>query len=103
MSQTAANPIRERPGKSLGLAVALAFLFGPFGLAYASLTGAAVMLVVSGMVLVPVLLGLFINAVIFLPVWIVCVIWAAFATHERLLSAPAERSGPAGDGAPGRS
>ncbi len=87
MSQTAANPIRERPGKSLGLAVALAFLFGPFGLAYASLTGAAVMLIVSGVVLVPVLLGLFINAVIFLPVWIVCVIWAAFATHERLLSA----------------
>ena len=102
MSQTAANPVRERPGKSLGLAVALAFLFGPLGLASASLTGALVMLVVSVVVLVPVLLGLFINAVIFLPVWIVCVIWAAFAAHERAASAPPEDAGPAGDSAPGR-
>ena len=103
MSQTAANPVRERRGKSLGLAVALAFLFGPFGLAYASLTGAVVMLIVAVIVLVPVLLGLFINAVIFLPVWIVCVIWAAFAAYERTRNAPAEDTGPAGDGAPGRS
>ena len=103
MSQTAANPVRERRGKSLGLAVALAFLFGPFGLAYASLTGAVVMLIVAVIVLVPVLLGLFINSVIFLPVWIVCVIWAAFAAHERTPNAPAEDAGPASDGAPGAS
>ena len=103
MSQTADNPVRERRGKSLGVAVALAFLFGPFGLAYASLTGAAVMLIVAVIVLVPVLLGLFINAVIFLPVWIVCVIWAAFAAHERTPNAAGEDAGPAGDGAPGRS
>jgi hypothetical protein len=101
MSQTAVNPVRERPGKSLGLAVALAFLFGPFGLAYASLTGALVMLVVSGVVLVPVLLGIFINAVIFLPVWIVCVIWAVFATYGRASSGSVRDAEAPGDGAPG--
>ena len=104
MSQTAVNPIRERPGKSLGLAVALAFFFGPLGLAYASITGAIVMLIVSLVVLVPILLGLVINAVIYLPVWVVCVIWAAFAAHER---GPARSDGDTavqtGDGAPGRS
>lgn len=119
MSRSDVNPIRERPGKPLLTAIALAFFFGPIGLAYSSLIGAAVMLVVSTAVLVPILLGLHINAVIFLPVWIVCIIWAAFAASERLprsaetalageaeTAGPAQRSAdaqPAADGAPGRS
>ena len=67
MSQTAANSIGERPRKSLGIAVALAFFLGPIGLFYSSVTGAMVMLTVSVVVLVPILLGLHINAVIYFP------------------------------------
>ena len=115
MSQTAANSVRERPGKSLGVAVALAFFLGPIGLFYASVTGAMVMLAVSVVVLVPILLGLPINAVIYFPVWVVCVLWAAFAAHERAPQSPQADSpesadppavrpaGPEHNGAPGRS
>ena len=98
MSQTAANSVRERPGKSLGVAVALAFFLGPIGLFYASITGAMVMLTVSVVVLVPILLGLHINAVIYFPVWVVCVLWAAFAAHERTPQSPAAQ--PPGDAGP---
>ena len=119
MSRSDVSPLREKPGKSLLAGIALAFFFGPIGLAYSSLVGAAVMLVVSALVLVPVLLGLHINAVIYLPVWIVCVVWAAFACSERLPGqaqtaleaggeatkhAPCESDAqPSADGAPGRS
>lgn len=118
MSQTDTNPVRQRPRKSLATAVALAFFLGPIGLLYSSLIGAAVMLIVSMIVLVPILLGLYINATIYFPVWVVCVVWAAFAAHERnqawpeeplehdaaapLPSESAPVSGPPG-GAPGRS
>lgn len=114
MSQTAANSVRERPGKSLGIAVALAFFLGPIGLFYSSVTGAMVMLTVSVVVLVPILLGLHINAVIYFPLWVVCVLWAAFAAHERAAQRPntdmpegdpaaAPPAGSAHNGAPGRS
>lgn len=119
MSRSDVSPIRERSGKPLLTAIALAFFFGPIGLAYSSRIGAAVMLVVSAAVLVPILLGLHINAVIFLPVWIVCIIWAAFTAGERQsrppeatlegeveADGPAQRSSdsqPSADGAPGRS
>ncbi len=112
MSQSADSPVRERPRRSLGTAIALAFLFGPLGLAYASLAGAAVMLVVSVAVLVPILLGVHINAALYLPVWIICIVWAAVAAHERAgATRPAPQGGEwkqevppsGGDGAPGRS
>lgn len=112
MSQTADNPVRKRPAKSLGTALALAFFFGPIGLWYASVTGAVVMLVVAAVVLVPILLGLYMNIVLFFPVWIACIVWAAFAAHERSAARPeggtrggSERPAHAAgldDGAPGR-
>lgn len=82
MSQTRPAPIRERPEQSVGTAVALALLFGPIGLAYTSRLGALVMLIVSFIVLVPILAGLHMNLVLYVPVWIVCVVWAAFAAQE---------------------
>ncbi len=118
MSQTAAGPIRERPRKSLGTALALAFFFGPFGLAYASLTGALVMLAVCVVVLVPILLGLHINAVLYFPVWMACVLWAAVAAYDHSPERPeapeegdwlepgpsrAARAPGVDSGAPGRS
>ncbi len=111
MSQSAGSPVRERPRKSLGIAIALAFFFGPLGLSYASLAGAAVMLLVSAAVLVPILLGVHINAAIYLPVWIICIVWAAVAAHERTSASPPAAQGgewkqeapPGGGGAPGRS
>ncbi len=120
MSQTAVSPVRERPRKSLGTALALAFFLGPIGLLYASITGGVVMLIVCALVLVPILLGVSINVSIYFPVWVVCVLWAGVAAHERsparpeappegdwVREAPPEAAaGGAGvnhDGAPGRS
>lgn len=119
MSETAVSPARERPRKSLAAALALAFVLGPIGLLYASLIGGVVMLIVCAAVLVPILLGVAINVSLFFPVWVVCVVWAGIAAHERSPARPeappagdwvreAPPPAPAGtglnhDGAPGRS
>ncbi len=108
MRQSADNLVRERPTKSLGTAVVLALFLGPFGLLYASLLGGAVMLAVSVIILVPLLMGLHINAVLFFPDWVICIAWATFSawpdTGETGTRAdlPA-RPGAGADGAPDRS
>lgn len=60
--------------KSAGVAFLLAFLFGPLGLLYASVTGGLIMLVLS-----------FIS-IIFFPLailcWIICMIWAVIAVNN---------------------
>ncbi len=119
MSQTAISPVRERPRKTLATALALAFFLGPIGLLYASIVGGVVMLIVCAVVLVPILLGVSINVSLYFPVWVVCVLWAGIAAHERsparpeaplegdwVREAPPEAAAGAGisnDGAPGRS
>ncbi len=108
MRQTADNPVRERPARSLGTAVVLALCLGPFGLLYASLLGGAVMLVVSGIILVPLLMGLHMNAVLFFPDWVICIAWATFSawpdTGETGTRADfAARPSAGADGAPDRS
>ena len=62
--------------KSVGLAFVLAFLFGPLGLFYASVTGGIVMLIL-GVILGIVTLGF---GLIF--IWIGCVIWAVVAVNK---------------------
>ena len=110
MRKTADNPIRERPAKSLPTAVTLAFFLGPLGLLYASLVGGAVMLTVSLIILVPLLMGLHINAVLFFPDWVICIVWATFSawpdTRDTTDGAQADstaRPGALVDGAPDRS
>ena len=110
MRQTAGNPIRERPAKSLPTAVALAFFLGPLGLFYASVLGGVVMLTVSAIILVPLLMGLHMNAVLFFPDWVVCIVWATFsawpdtrAPGDGAQADSTARPGTGADGAPDRS
>lgn len=62
--------------KSTGTAFILAFLFGPFGLLYASVTGGLIMIFVSIFLffLIPIIGGLI--------SWIICMIWAVTAAGE---------------------
>lgn len=62
--------------KNMGTAVALAFLFGPLGLLYATVTGGLVMLGIS-ILFVPLTLG----AAVLL-IWPGCIIWAVIATNN---------------------
>jgi hypothetical protein len=65
-----------RPSKSVGLAILLAVLFGPFGLFYASALGGIVMLI-GGIIAVVATSGF---AGPF--VWITCAIWAGIAASN---------------------
>lgn len=62
--------------KSTGTAFILAFLFGPFGLLYASVTGGIIMIFVGIFLffLIPIIGGLI--------SWIICMIWAVTAAGE---------------------
>jgi uncharacterized integral membrane protein len=62
--------------KSVGVAFALAFLFGPLGLLYASIVGGIVMFIL-GIIISIVTLGF---GLIF--VWIACIIWAIVASNN---------------------
>ena len=62
--------------KSMGVTILLTILFGPLGMFYSTVTGAIVMIVVSGLVAIVTLgLGLIIT-------WPVCIIWAAVKTNK---------------------
>lgn len=77
--------------KSVGVAVVLAFFFGPFGMFYATTTGALVMLAIDIIVLGPItVLTLGIGGVLYFAPWIAGMIWAGMAVNNsnRLLVAP---------------
>jgi hypothetical protein len=62
--------------KSMGVTILLTILFGPLGMLYSTITGAIVMMIVSGLVaLVTLGFGLLIT-------WPICIIWAAVATNN---------------------
>jgi len=62
--------------KSVGVAFLLAFLFGPLGLLYASVTGGIVMFI-AGVIIGIVTIGI---GLIF--VWVACIIWAVVAADS---------------------
>ncbi len=63
--------------KSVGLAFLLAFLFGPLGMLYSTVTGALVMLLVDLVILIPTVgFGLLVT-------WPICVIWAVVAANSQ--------------------
>lgn len=62
--------------KSVGVALILAFLFGPLGMLYSTIAGGIIMLIVTGFVAIFTLgFGLLIT-------WPVCMIWAAIAANS---------------------
>jgi hypothetical protein len=62
--------------KSVGTALILAFLFGPLGLLYASVTGGIVMFIITLVVAIPTLgFGLLLTVP-------ACMVWAAIATNN---------------------
>jgi hypothetical protein len=62
--------------KRLWLAILLATFVGPFGLAYCTLTGAVVMIVVA--IAFRLFLGLFSAAL----AWLICILWAWYAVKR---------------------
>jgi hypothetical protein len=75
------------PGKSVGVAFALAFFFGPLGMLYATVGGAVTMFFVSLVVaLITVGFGLLIT-------WPICIIWACMATNSYNATLLASRQG----------
>ena len=81
--QPARQAVIVVPTKSVGIAIMLTLFFGPLGMLYSTIAGAAVMFVAT-------LLALFLTAGIGLLVtWPVGVIWSAVAAsshNKRLLS-----------------
>lgn len=64
------------PTKSVGLAIALGFVFGPLGLLYSTILGAVVMFFVNILIGVVTLgVGLFLT-------WPLCAVWAYVATNS---------------------
>ncbi len=80
--------------KSAGVAFILAFLFGPLGLLYASVTGGVVMFFAGGLITV-VTLGFG-----YLFVMPVCVIWALIAVNKANSKIPSAAAGNMGYGGP---
>lgn len=62
--------------KNMGIALLLAFLFGPIGLCYSTVKGGIIMFLIS-LVVALVTLGFGV-----LIMWIPCVIWAYIATNN---------------------
>ncbi|MFT5969598.1 MAG: hypothetical protein ACI8ZO_000087 [Flavobacteriales bacterium] len=65
-----------KPLKSLKTGLILCLLFGPFGLLYASIKGALIM------ILTAILLGFFNLGIGLIITWIVCIIWARIAIND---------------------
>ena len=71
------HPEPPRPPKSVGVAVVLAVLFGPFGLFYVS-TGAALFTLFLGIVV-----GIGTMGLGLVPLWILCIGWAYAAAGKK--------------------
>lgn len=82
------TPVMARPPKSIGLAILLAFLFGPFGLFYASVMGGFIMLV--GGILFAIATG----GVGGFLVWIGCMVWAGVAANNHNSALAASQAYP---------
>ena len=78
------NIVNARPPKSVAVAFILAFFFGPLGMLYVTVSGALIMLVVN-VIVIPLLMVLTVGfgALLFVPSWIVCIIWAVIAAKGR--------------------
>lgn len=64
-------------GKSTMVAVILAFLFGPLGMMYSTVSGGVIMLIIS------LIVGIFTLGFGLLFTWPICIIWAALAADKQ--------------------
>jgi hypothetical protein len=80
-----------RPPKSVGVAVVLSFLFGPFGMFYSTVTGALVILAIDFVLIFISVATLGIGGVLYFLTWIGGIIWAAMAAskHNAMIAAAA--------------
>lgn len=77
------NVVVTKSTKSVGIAVALSFFFGPLGMLYSTILGAIIMFIIS---LVVGIITLGIGLIVTIPI---CAIWGGVAAHlhnKKLLS-----------------
>lgn len=86
------NPINitiQQPDKSVVIALLLTLFFGPLGMLYSTITGGIIMLVVCLAILGLSALTLGLASVLFLPAWIICVVWGVLAAAKKAKPAKA--------------
>ncbi len=68
--------------KNMGLAIVLTLLFGGIGLFYATIAGGIIMSILMIITLIIAFLTLGIGAILFIPLNIICIIWAVVAVNK---------------------
>lgn len=76
------NVTIQHQGKSVAVALLLTILFGPLGMLYSTITGGIIMLVVCLAILGLSVVTLGLASVLFVPAWIVCIVWGALAAAK---------------------
>lgn len=69
--------------KSLLAAFFLTLFFGPLGMLYSTIAGGVIMLVAYLAILGLSLLTLGVASALFLPAWIICIVWGMIAAKSR--------------------
>jgi len=69
--------------KSLLVAFLLSLFFGPLGMLYSTIAGGVIMLVVYLAIFGLSLITFGMASLLFLPAWIVCIVWAMIAAKSR--------------------
>ena len=82
-NQTTVNITINAPRKSMAVAIILAFLFGPLGLLYASVTGGLVLLAADLVAIVLSFVTFGLGAFLFPLIWIASIIWAVLAVQGK--------------------
>lgn len=70
--------------KSLLVAFLLSLFFGPLGMLYSTIAGGVIMLVVYLAIFGLSLITFGMASLLFLPAWIVCIVWAMIAAKSRI-------------------
>ena len=70
--------------KSLLAAFLLTLFLGPLGMLYSTIAGGLIMLVVYLVILGLSVVTLGMASLLFLPAWIVCIVWAMIAAKSRI-------------------
>lgn len=76
MNQPVQTTIIVSPQKSMGMALALTFFFGPLGLLYASVAGGIIVFILT------IIIGIITFGLGFIVGWVVSMIWAAIAVNR---------------------
>lgn len=69
--------------KSLIVAFFLTLIFGPLGMLYSTIAGGIIMIVAYLVILGLTVVTLGMASVLFLPAWIICIVWGVIAAKNR--------------------